>query len=371
MFDINILKSEEKAIFSLRALYDKYGYKPYKMSKFEEYALYSRNMDFLVSRNIITFNDTDGRLLALKPDVTLSIIKNSKDEPGYVQKVYYNENVYRVSPRTHTFREIMQTGLECIGDIDIYNIIEVINLAAESLSVISDEFVLDISHMGILSALIDECTGDKELKKQIAAFFPQKNAHDMMLLCRENNVPESAYMNLCRFMEIYGDMGTVAEKLGDICTKGKAKDSYDELKLIYSLLCGTKFDKNIHFDFSTANDMNYYNGIVFKGFIENIPDSVLSGGRYDTLMHKMGRNSGAIGFAVYLDVLEQIKTASPEFDADVLVLYDRNTDTKELINKVNELAQSGLSVTAQKSVPEKLRYKRIVNLTERSTSDND
>ena len=94
MIEEAILKNEEKAVFKLRSLYKKYGYMPFKMSKFEEYDLYVRNKDFLISDRVITFNDTNGKLLALKPDVTLSIIKNGEDEVGVKQKVYYNENVY-------------------------------------------------------------------------------------------------------------------------------------------------------------------------------------------------------------------------------------------------------------------------------------
>ena len=100
-----ILKSEERAILSLRRLFSSYGYRPYKMNRFEEYDLYVRNKDFLVSDQVITFADRSGKLLALKPDVTLSIIKNSPDAPGAVQKLYYNENVYR-SDSSHTIREI-------------------------------------------------------------------------------------------------------------------------------------------------------------------------------------------------------------------------------------------------------------------------
>ena len=94
------LKPEERAVFALRELYRGYGYLPYKMSKFEEYDLYLRNKDFLISDRIITFNDMGGKLLALKPDVTLSIIKNTRQMPGSVQKLYYNENVYRISGST-------------------------------------------------------------------------------------------------------------------------------------------------------------------------------------------------------------------------------------------------------------------------------
>ena len=97
------LKAEERASFALRSLYAKYGYSQFKMSKFEEYDLYVRNKDFLISDGVITFTDTNGKLLALKPDVTLSIIKNCKDEDNSVQKMYYNENVYRVSGSTKSF----------------------------------------------------------------------------------------------------------------------------------------------------------------------------------------------------------------------------------------------------------------------------
>ncbi len=141
-----LLRNDEKAVFALRSLYEKYGYAQFKMSKFEEYDLYVRNKDFLVSDNIITFTDTNGKLMALKPDVTLSIIKSSDDEKGYTQKVYYNENVYRVAKSTASFKEIMQVGLEAFGNIDDYNICEVLTLAAKSLKSISASCVLDISH---------------------------------------------------------------------------------------------------------------------------------------------------------------------------------------------------------------------------------
>ena len=173
ILDEKVLKSEEQAVFELRALYRKYGYTQFKMSKFEEYDLYVKNKDFLVGDGVITFNDTDGKLLALKPDVTLSIIKNSKDESGGTQKVYYNENVYRISGSTHTFKEIMQTGLECIGAIDVYSMAEVVMLAVKSLAAVSESYILDLSHMGILSALAADDAAEvidahtKELMKKV------------------------------------------------------------------------------------------------------------------------------------------------------------------------------------------------------------
>ena len=81
-WDSGILKNEEKILFGLRALYRQYGYAQFRMRKFEEYDLYAGNKDFLVSGRVITFQDTDGKLLALKPDVTLSIVRSGGTSPG-------------------------------------------------------------------------------------------------------------------------------------------------------------------------------------------------------------------------------------------------------------------------------------------------
>ena len=115
----------------LCGLYGSFGYSRYKMNKFEEYDLYARNKDFLVADSVITFTDTNGKLMALKPDVTLSIAKNCRDLPGTVSKLYYDESVYRVSKGTNSFKEIRQLGVECTGDVDDYCILETLSLALE------------------------------------------------------------------------------------------------------------------------------------------------------------------------------------------------------------------------------------------------
>ena len=171
------LKYDEKAVFALRSLYGTYGYTQYKMNKFEEYDLYVSNKDFLISDAVITFTDTNGKLMAMKPDVTFSIIKDSDDKSSGVQKLYYNENVYRVSQHTGSFKEIMQVGLECIGDVDAYCIYEVLMLAAKSLKTMSESFVLDISHMGIIAAIIDGLDISKNQSAQLLKCIESKNVH--------------------------------------------------------------------------------------------------------------------------------------------------------------------------------------------------
>lgn len=363
MIDEKLLKSEERAVYALRRLYKSYGYLPFKMSKFEQYELYLRNKDFLISDRIITFNDTNGTLMALKPDVTLSIIKNGEDAPGCKQKVYYNENVYRVSHSSHQYKEIMQAGLECIGDIDSYDIFEVLSLAAKSLELIGEDYVLELSHLGVLMALLDEISPDEQLRLEISGCIAGKNAHDLRQLCQSHGISAEKTDKICAFTGIYGDMDSVLRKLQPLCLSPEARSAFEELVELSGLLQNAGLGDRLRFDFSIVNDMNYYNGIVFKGFISGICEGVLSGGQYDRLMEKMGRSCGAVGFAIYLDLLESLKTTAREYDVDVLLLYNEGCDTAKLADRVASLRQQGKSVSAQKAVPDRLRYRQLVDMT--------
>lgn len=357
----DILKNDERAVYALRSLFRQYGYLPFKMSKFEEYDLYVKNKDFLVSDKVITFSDTNGKLMALKPDVTLSIIKNGEDEEGCKQKVYYNENVYRVSGSTHQFRELMQAGVECIGDIDLYDTVEIISLAAKSLELISPDYVLEICHLGILEAFLDACTNDGKLKGEMTALISEKNVHDLRRICAEGSVGKKEADDLCALVGTYGDMRSVINRLYPLCISDAAKAALAELDKLCSMLENTGLDKKIRFDFSVVNDMSYYNGTVFCGFVSGICESVLAGGRYDRLLTRMGRKSGAIGFAIYLDLLEELDRGTDTIDVDVLVLYD-DESAAEAHAAVNRLIAEGKSVSAQKNVPAKLRYGTVEDI---------
>ncbi len=358
MIDESIIRFEEKAIFRLRSLYQKHGYLPYKMSKFEEYDLYLRNKDFLVSDRVIAFNDTNGKLMALKPDVTLSIIKSGVDTEGTKQKVYYNENVYRVSESTHRFKEIMQAGLECIGDIDIFDIYEVISLAAESLYQISPDFCIEISNMDVVLAVVNKVCDNRDFVTKALMFISQKNAHDLKVLCDEYGVGDDGYQKIVLLISLYGKRSDVIDGLDSLGTDFNT----DNIKLLAKMLDSSQFGDKIKFDFSVINDMNYYNGFVFKGFIDGICRGVLAGGQYDNMMKKMHRTSGAIGFALYLDRLDEIDNAKDSFDVDYLVLYDEGTDLFELIAKRDGLINGGALVSCQNQIPQKLRYKEIIDM---------
>lgn len=355
-----VLKSDESAAFALRSLYKSYGYSHYKMSKFEEYALYIKNKDFLVSDGIITFTDTSGKLLALKPDVTLSIINNSKDIAGQVQKLYYDENVYRISPDSNTYKEIKQTGLECIGDVGIYEVCEVVMVAIRSLKTITDNFMLEISHAGIVESVFEELGIFGDNKKTLLNCIWSKNSGELLDKCDEFGYDEGVKKALVSFVQNYTSFETAISSLEQICIGEKSKAQLVEFKSILDVICKNSLDNNVCIDFSLSNNMNYYSGVAFKGYIEGIPTSVISGGRYDKLMQNMGKNSGAVGFAVYLDALERYNFSEKEYDVDTVIIHNNNI-TKAL-DKANELINSGLTVRVCEKAPADIKYKNIITL---------
>ncbi|MBQ2251937.1 MAG: ATP phosphoribosyltransferase regulatory subunit [Clostridia bacterium] len=360
----NIFKTEERVTLALRGLYRAFGYKPYKMSKFEEYDLYVRNKDFLVSDRVITFTGESGKLLALKPDVTLSIIKNTPESPSGINKIYYNETVYRSSGASGSkdFSEIMQTGLECFGKLDSYNVCEVIMLALRSLATVSDKYILDISHMGILSSLIEEAGLSGELKRKILVCISEKNRSGVASVCEEAGLDADLKDCFAKLVSAYGKIEDVISPLGEICRTEKAREALDELTLICEMTKKCGVADHVWIDFSVVNDMRYYSGIVFRGFIDNIPTGVLSGGRYDNLLSKMGREGGAIGFAVYLDLLERLDRTSADCDADIFLVYGENNSPADVFAAVEKLTASGESLMSGREVPENMTFKQVVDM---------
>ena len=328
------LSLEEKTIFSLRDLYRSYGYLPYRMGKFEEYELYAQNRKFLRSDRILTFTDTDGRLMALRPDVTLSIVRNYNGET--LQKLFYHEAVFR--PSASGFREIRQCGLECIGQVDRYQQSEVLLLAAESLKRLNEEYLLDVSNLGFVSALMVGLVSPA-LRKKMMRCIEQKNAVGIRSLCEADGVSREKTDSLIRLTLSYGPAETILPMMKENIVNEATWDAFRELSGILALMPPALLKDRIRIDFSMIDDLQYYNGLIFRGLIPGIPEPVLSGGRYDSLLQKMNKNGAAIGFAVYMDLLPYLDREEKKWDTDLLLRYDSETDPADLVRAVAELKE--------------------------------
>ena len=305
--DLDILRPQERLSLQLRLLYERAGFRQYRMGRFEEYGLYQQNRRFLASDQVITFTDLDGRLLALKPDVTLSIAKNAQIEEGSCGRFYYSENVYRPSQESHTFQEISQMGLECIGAVDDAVTAQTASLAWRSLALTGRDFVLEVSHMGFVAGLLDAVGAPEAARPRLLGCIRDRNLHELKAAAGEAGLSKQGTDALCRLDALAGDWETVLAQAEPIALNAAMGAALTELRTLCEALEAQ--GQNLRLDLSLVNDMEYYNGLVLQGYVAGLPRAVLKGGRYDPLADQFRPGAKAIGFALYMGELDRLAGA--------------------------------------------------------------
>jgi ATP phosphoribosyltransferase regulatory subunit len=316
MFNLmEILRYEEQITVRLRALYKEFGYSQYIMSRFEEYELYAGNKAFMPSGEILTFTDVGGKLMALRPDVTLSIVKYSKDDDE-LKKLYYNETVYRSDGVE--FKEQMQVGLECLGKIDVNLMGEVLLLASRSLDVLGSCSRLDVSHMGFLNGFLQSEVMTSAQRNDMVSCIGKKNVSEIRCLCTEYGLSEEYCRKAVKLSTLYGPYEEIIGELRKISINNEMNTALCELEALYNVMCELGVEKSFNVDFSIVNDISYYSGIIFQGYVKGISTQVLSGGRYDELLRRFDKKSDAIGFAVYINNLESSDSRESHNEVEML-----------------------------------------------------
>ena len=289
------LTDEEKLVFSLRSLWKKSGYSFIRVSSAEEYDFYVRNKEFLPGRGVITFTDADGTLMALKSDVTLSLVKKLKDDERGVQRLMYNEKIYRIPRFSSSFREIEQTGLECLGDLTEKEIAEAVLLGEKSLSLIGGRTFLAVSHMGIINHIL-EGVGAED-RETLISLVEKRKTEDILRLSK---TVESLEKPCSLFLGLLDPGKTNEETIAFLSSNGFPSGAVSELEAVVREV------GNVVFDFSSLGAFGYYNGIIFKGYAEGLSRPVLQGGEYSLLLRRMNRRmKRGVGFAVYMDEMEE------------------------------------------------------------------
>lgn len=303
--ELNLKPTEELKLI-LGSMYQKNGYKKFKMSRFEEYSLYAANEDFLSGDKVLTFTDLDGRLMALKPDVTLSIIKNSQATMEAGERFYYIENVYREDKESNNFREVSQMGLESIGNVDIAEITDVLSLATESLVRVSPGGIIEISNMEFVMELLGSMNMAYDDYVHLLRLIRQKNKDGIRKIGSKASLRKEQIDVLVKIPDLYGRPDETIARARKLVVNTAMADALDVLRDVCKGLDERGLAGSIRIDLSTVNDIDYYNGVIFRGFVEGISANVLSGGQYDRAMRLFGRKVGAIGFAIYLDEIDQL-----------------------------------------------------------------
>ena len=307
--DLTAFRPAERSTLQLRVLYEQAGYRKYRMARFEEYALYQQYESFLPDAQVVTFTDLDGKLRAIKPDVTLSIAKNAQPAPGTCKKYYYTEQVCRPSRESHTFTEISQMGLECLGAVGSAEQAEVVRLAAQSLAALGAPGVMELGHMGFVTTLLDGIGAAKADRPALLALLQEKNPHGLREAAQKAGLPEEGIAALTELLTLNGPLTQTLAAARACCRYPGQREALDELTALQNDL--GEAARGARLDLSLAGDMEYYNGLVFSGYLSGIPRAVLKGGQYDLLIRRFTPGACALGFALYLDELERLEAPLP------------------------------------------------------------
>lgn len=343
---IKNMSKKDLVLLNIRKMYDSYGYKKISLPSFEEYDLYNENKDF-IDRNVLTVMSPNGKLLALRPDITLSVAKKvSKDQSLKYSKIYYQENTYNLTKYVG-YEEDEQLGIELIGKESTFLDFEIINLAVKSLDIINKKSMIVLSHAGFISSIFENFDLEYETKEQILDCINRKNSHDIQKILKKNeHISENVKKLIYKIPELSGNLENIEKELLKYEINVNTKKILSELKRLNSLLMKFYKKSKIIFDFSVVKNLNYYNGIILQGYIEGFPNVILTGGRYDKLFEKFGVDTGAVGFAILTDGLKGYYKDTDKKDFEVLIAYD-DSNFEKLVEIVNDFQKKGLRVRTE------------------------
>lgn len=299
------------------------GYKRVVTPAIEFYDVFSAAADYLPQENMYKLMDNKGRLMVLCPDGTIPIARLSATRLMGMEmplRLYYSHDVYRMANGLRRqSSEIYQCGVELIGSGNIQSDLEIMEMAANSLDVISEgQYRLELCHIGYFKAIIDSLGADEEVKEEIRSQIEQKNFASLNDLLEQ--FPNDPAADALRALPRLFGGEEVFEKAYALFDNPNAKKSLDYLKNIYACLQQLGLGERVIIDLGLVNQAEYYTGIIFRGYFNDVGEPVLSGGRYDKMLRDFGEDQPAIGFAVNVDLASSVLPKKQPPAADVLVM---------------------------------------------------
>ncbi len=321
------------------------GYAPITSPTFEYNDVFS-NMGGIKDRRTYKFLDRDGSLLVLRPDMTPAIARiaaTAYSEKDIPMRFYYIENMFRSNENYQgKLREFTQAGIELIGINSIDADIEVLVIAIDSLLAAGlKEFKLDIGHALFLRSVIDEADVDEKTAGKIQQAIMNKNYVAVNELAEKTDNENIKYI-LQELPFLIGDM-SVIDKVKDKVKSGTAAYALDYLSRVYTIMDSLDMSKYISFDLGVIGSMDYYTGLIFRGYARGTGSSVLDGGRYDNMVEKFGSPMPAVGFSLKVNDIMSTMKADKRVSADVLMVYGEDSRA-EAFKKAEKLRAEGYAV---------------------------
>ena len=330
---------------SLKKIFKERGYRRVMTPTIEFYDVFGASADYLPQENMYKLMDNKGRLMVLCPDGTIPIARLSATRLLHMEmplRLYYSHNVYRMANGLRgRSSEIYQCGVELIGSGSMRSDLEIMEMAAASLESISNGagYRLELCHIGYFKALMDSLGADEETREEIRRNIEQKNFASLNDLLEQfpNNAAAAALKYLPR---LFGGE-EVFEQAYALFEDASARESLDYLRNIYNSLQQRGLGDKVIIDLGLVNQAEYYTGIIFRGYFNEVGEPVLSGGRYDNLLSDFGADFPAVGFAVNVDLASSIVEKHPPLTADVLVMASEDSYLVKAIQYRKQLIAKG------------------------------
>lgn len=375
--DCAIRKSVEEKI---AGIFTSKGYCEVVTPGIEFFDVFNLNSKYFPQESMYKLVDNKGRLLVVRPDSTMPIARVAATrlrEAALPLRMFYSQNVYRNKPvMCGRSDEIKQMGIELIGSNSKRADLEIITTAIEVLaSCDDDKFRLEIGDIGFFRELVSKLDTDSETKEQIRSLIEVKNypaLNDLLDSIGDNRITKA----LKQIPRLFGGV-EVFERAASLFEDEKINDILRNLREIYSSLSTLGYDGKITIDLGIVNKMDYYTGVVIKGYLEGYGDAVLSGGRYNKLLAEFGYDVPATGFAVNIDAAARLIKRANTYKAKApdAIVFAADGFEMDGLKYIGKLIASGLTVenSVFESVEDTKKYavekgiKKLVYVAEKIT----
>lgn len=284
-----------------------YGYHDIETPTFEFFDVFSKDIGTTPSRELYKFFDKEGNTLVLRPDYTPSMARCAAkyfiDETLPVRFCYSGKTFTNTSNLQGKLKEVTQMGAELIGDDSCLADAEMISLVTECLKNAKlKDFQVSIGNVEFFRGICEDAGLDEETELTLREYISNKNFFAAENLLVEKEVPFTYKEILLEITELFGGEEVLckAEKLA---CNSKSKEAICRLKELNTLLKIYGCENYVSYDLGLLSNYNYYTGVIFKAYTYGVGDTIVKGGRYDTLLSKFGKNAAAIGFAITVDDL--------------------------------------------------------------------
>ncbi len=300
------LKKEIEDIFV------KEGYIQIEPSIFEEYDSFIMVNSGIMKKSMVKVVGGNGEVQILRPDITMNIIRSiiPRWEEGIKLKLFYYTTIYRNRVDTN-IKEMKQIGIEYLGENSLKADEDVILVALDILKKYNNNFILEMGSSKYIEGLLKEIKS-YEIVDELKKIIYKKNKSELYNYLKLLELDKNVNDVLLNILSFQGNIDTVTEQAKKYYLNEEMRKSLDELEELIKSIDKSGFYTNIHLDLSMITELDYYDGVIFKGYYPNSHHEIISGGRYDSLTSLFGRKVPAIGFSIDLDELMRIVNGGGE-----------------------------------------------------------